>query len=80
MEEIPFYGLTNEEVLEARKTQGSNILFEKGKNGFLIQLLEILKEPMLVILLVASLLYFLLSQWGDGLMLVVAIFKGRLLI
>lgn len=73
MEAIPYLGLTTPGVEKARKSHGQNILFEEDKSSFLYQLWEILKEPMLILLLVASTLYFFLGQWQDGIMLLVAI-------
>lgn len=66
-------GLTNEEVIKARVSYGSNTLTYKKENGLVEALKSLVKEPMVVLLLVASVLYFINGNSGDGLFLSVAI-------
>lgn len=66
-------GLTDEEVLRSRKEFGSNALKFKKENGFLEALKGLVKEPMIVLLLVASLIYFISGQIDDGIFLLSAI-------
>ncbi len=66
-------GLTDEEVLRSRKEFGSNALKFKKENGFLEALKGLIKEPMIVLLLVASLIYFISGQIDDGIFLLSAI-------
>ena len=47
-------GLTNDQVLEARQKYGSNTLEFKKENGFFDALKRVSKEPMVILLLVAS--------------------------
>ena len=66
-------GLTDAEVLLARKKYGLNILLYKKENGFLDALKSLAKEPMLILLLLASSIYFITGDIGDGLFMVSAI-------
>lgn len=66
-------GLSNEEVLQARAAHGSNQFDIKKENWFLNALLSLAKEPMVVMLLVASAIYFISGKTGDGIFLSSAI-------
>ncbi len=66
-------GLTDSEVLVSRKKFGSNILESKKKNHFLEAIKGLVKEPMVILLLVAATLYFFTGNTGDGLFLAAAI-------
>jgi len=62
-------GLTNAEVISARKKYGSNSLSFKKENAFIDAIKSLAKEPMVVLLLVTSCIYFLSGQPGDGIFL-----------
>lgn len=66
-------GLTDLEVETSRKQHGSNTLTYKSENGFLGALKSLAKEPMVILLLVASSIYFMSGNVGDGVFLAVAI-------
>lgn len=66
-------GLTNEQVIAARKKYGQNKLDFKKESGFLDTVKRIVKEPMTIILLVAAAIYFISGETGDGIFLVAAI-------
>jgi Ca2+-transporting ATPase len=66
-------GLSEKEVLSARKTHGKNTLDYKKKNNFLDALKSILQEPMVILLAIASSIYFLTGNTGDGIFLASAI-------
>ncbi|WP_432670745.1 cation-translocating P-type ATPase [Flavobacterium sp. SM2513] len=66
-------GLTDEEVLRSRENFGSNTLKFKRENGVFEALKSLAKEPMIILLLVASLIYFISGQIGDGVFLLSAI-------
>lgn len=66
-------GLTNEQVLQARFKFGQNKVDYKQENTFLDTLKRIAKEPMIILLLAASTIYFISGKTGDGIFLVVAI-------
>ncbi|MDB4264508.1 cation-translocating P-type ATPase [bacterium] len=66
-------GLTDKEVTTSREKFGSNIFNYKKENSFLDALKSIAKEPMVILLLVASSIYFITGNWGDGIFLASAI-------
>jgi Ca2+-transporting ATPase len=66
-------GLTTAQVLESRKKYGANTLAYKKENGFLDALKSLIKEPMNILLLAASSVYFIIGDLGDGLFLAAAI-------
>ena len=66
-------GLTDEEVSISRKKNGYNILTYKKENGFLEVLKSLVKEPMLILLLVATSIYFFTGDIGDGIFMLSAI-------
>ena len=66
-------GLTDEEVKSSGKKYGKNSLSYKKENGFLDALKSIAQEPMLILLMVASSIYFITGNNGDGIFMVVAI-------
>ena len=66
-------GLTDAEVIASRKAHGTNTLTYKKQSGFLDALKSIVKEPMVILLLVASSIYFISGNFGDGVFLVAAI-------
>jgi len=66
-------GLSQADAIKLLKSVGPNTLFSaKKRNPFAIGF-EILTEPMLLLLLAAASLYFVLGQWNEGWMLVIAI-------
>ncbi|MCR8560804.1 cation-translocating P-type ATPase [Mucilaginibacter sp. BJC16-A38] len=66
-------GLTDEQVSSARLKYGSNTLDYKTENGFVDAVKGLVKEPMVILLLVASCVYFVSGKTGDGLFLAAAI-------
>ncbi len=68
-----FKGLSSDEVIRSRKKHGNNSLEHKDKNGFLESLIEMLKEPMFLLLLTATGVYFVTGKYGDGLFMLAAI-------
>lgn len=66
-------GLSNNEVLISREKFGKNTLEYKNENGFLKTIGQIGKEPMTILLLVASIIYFISGETGNGIFMVVAI-------
>ena len=66
-------GLSQQEVLAAKEKFGSNSLDYKKENGFLEAAKSLVKEPMVILLLVASIIYFISGDIGDGIFLVSAI-------
>lgn len=74
MQQFDIQGLTTEQVDQSREKFGRNILLYKKENRFLDILLRVFKEPMTNFLLVASLIYFLSGETGNGIFMMVAIF------
>ncbi|MFH6769389.1 cation-translocating P-type ATPase [Gaetbulibacter aquiaggeris] len=66
-------GLTDAEVQASRTKYGRNVLSSKKNNTFLLAIKNILKEPMIILLLVASSIYFISGEIGDGIFLASAI-------
>jgi Ca2+-transporting ATPase len=66
-------GLSSEEVIASRTEYGRNSLQFKKENPVLRILKSLLTEPMVVLLLVTSTIYFVLGEYGDGLFLTAAI-------
>lgn len=67
-------GLTDQQVIEAREKFGHNTLEFKKENGFIDAVKSLAKEPMVVLLLAASIIYFVSGKTGDGIFLSFAIF------
>jgi Ca2+-transporting ATPase len=66
-------GLSPEEVLSSRAINGRNELLYKKENRLWKLLKDLGQEPMVILLLVTSTLYFILGDKGDGIFLAVAI-------
>ena len=66
-------GLTDKQVIESREKFGSNKIFFKKENGIIESLKNLLKEPMVILLLITSGIYFISGKTGDGIFLAAAI-------
>jgi P-type Ca2+ transporter type 2C len=66
-------GLSDREVVKYRKKYGYNSLDHQDKNGFLHSLLEMIIEPMFLLLLTATSVYFITGEYGNGIFMTVAI-------
>ena len=66
-------GLSNEQVSAAREKWGYNKLSYKKENGFFDAVISLAKEPMVLLLLIASSIYFISGDIGDGIFLAAAI-------
>ena len=75
MPAVPFNikGLSEQEVLEARKKFGNNQLTFKKNHGVIDALKSIFNEPMVILLLAAAIIYFITGNFGDGIFLAGAI-------
>lgn len=67
-------GLNNEQVLESREKFGYNRLAYKKEKVFINALKKFLSDPMILLLLMASCIYFISGKVGDGIFLALAIF------
>ena len=61
-----FQGLTNEEVKIAQERYGKNLLTPEKRENFFLKILEVLKEPMFLLLIFAASIYFILGEPRDG--------------
>ena len=68
-----YKGLTTAEVLAARKKYGTNILNYKKESGLFYAIKSIVKEPMFILLFMASSIYFVSGKFDDGLFLSMAV-------
>lgn len=68
-----YQGLSDTEVDASRKAFGRNELRTKTKSPIWGILLEILKEPLFIILVATSIVYFLLGELSEGTIMLVAI-------
>ena len=73
MEAGDIQGLSSQQVIAARKAHGSNSFDHKKQNGFLNIVKSLVKEPMVILLLLASTIYFVNGSVGDGIFLAIAI-------
>lgn len=66
-------GLTSEEVVQSRAKNGTNSITHQEKNNFLSSLIEMIKEPMFLLLATATTIYFITGNYGDGIFMTFAI-------
>ncbi len=66
-------GLTADQVVAARKTYGYNRLEYKKEKRFFDAVISLIKEPMIILLFVASFIYFISGDTGNGIFLSAAI-------
>lgn len=66
-------GLTDKEVILSREKYGLNKLDYKKENNLLSTIKRVAKEPMIILLLIAALIYFISGKTNDGFFLVAAI-------
>lgn len=62
-------GLTQAEAEEALRIHGPNIVDRQENKGFVQTLIEVLSEPMFLLLIGAAAVYMLLGDTGEGLVL-----------
>jgi len=73
MEETDFQGLNTTKVVEARSQFGTNEISFTGKNTFLGTLKGVLKDPMIILLIVAAVIYFMVGDRADAIFMMSAI-------
>lgn len=66
-------GLTNAQVEQSRAQNGSNSLNYQNKNTFLTSVIEMVKEPMFLLLVTATSIYFITGDYGNGVFMAIAI-------
>ncbi|QEC65789.1 cation-translocating P-type ATPase [Panacibacter ginsenosidivorans] len=66
-------GLSGSEVPSLQLQYGKNIFHAEPSRGFIHIVWDVVKEPMFILLFVACLLYFILGEVSEGIMMLVAI-------
>ena len=66
-------GLSQEQVRASREKHGRNAVDYEQENAFLEALKSFVQDPMVVLLLVAAVIYFVSGKTGDGIFMVSAI-------
>ncbi len=70
--ETPRYsGLSEDKIIESRSRYGANKI-QKEKGGAFKLLKEVLTEPMFLLLIAACIVYFLVGQYPEGILMLVA--------
>lgn len=67
-------GLNNEEVIESRNKYGHNKLSETKKESFILKIINIFKEPMFLLLIIAASVYFIANEYSDGIIMLLFVF------
>ena len=67
------FGLTENEVLEQRKKHGSNVFVVTKKENIFTKIFKVVKEPMFLLLIAASLIYFFLGEPNDGIIMLISV-------
>ena len=66
-------GLNKVEVEQSRTKNGLNSIEHQKKNNLLSSIIEMIKEPMFLLLLTAASIYFITADFGNGIFMAVAI-------
>lgn len=66
-------GLNEQEVSASREKYGSNKVQQKERSGWLTVLFDMLKEPMLLLLIATTIIYFILGETGEAYFMLSAI-------
>ena len=64
-------GLTNEEVKALQLEYGKNELTSQKKESFVKKVLHIISEPMFLLLMIAAVIYFILGEPRDGMIMLI---------
>lgn len=59
-------GLSSEEVKKLQEKYGKNEISKEKKESTIIKIIKIITEPMFLLLIIASLIYFILGEFTDG--------------
>lgn len=71
---MEYKGLTTEEAKSRIEKFGKNELTPKKKQNFFIKIIKTLLEPMFLLLIVASAIYFILGEPKDGAIMLIFVF------
>lgn len=64
-------GLTSGQAKKLQEQYGKNELVAEKKEGFFHKVVEIIREPMFLLLLVAAVIYFILGEPRDGIVMLI---------
>ncbi|MFH0968087.1 MAG: HAD-IC family P-type ATPase, partial [Methanobacteriota archaeon] len=67
-------GLSSGEALERIRIEGYNELPESDKHGFFSIIIDVVREPMFILLVASGLIYFILGDITEGIMLLSFVF------
>ncbi len=67
-------GLTDAEVKMRQEKYGLNELYKKNKHSIFKKLLEVITEPMFILLILAATIYFILGEARDGAIMLIFVF------
>ncbi len=68
-----YRGLSSAQAATSLAKNGANVLYEKKKKSWLTYVREALSEPMLLLLLITAIVYFILNNAFDGILMVVGV-------
>lgn len=63
--------LSTKQAQLLQEKYGKNVLVPEKKDNFFLKILEVLKEPMFILLIVAAIIYFILGEPRDGAIMLV---------
>ena len=66
---MKYKGLSSEKVEELQEKYGKNVLTEVKKDPLIIKIIKIICEPMFLLLIVTSMVYFILGEYRDGIIM-----------
>ncbi|QAT40494.1 cation-translocating P-type ATPase [Clostridium sp. JN-9] len=66
-----FQGLTNEQAQKLQQKFGKNQITSEKKQSFIKKVFNIIKEPMFLLLLAAAVIYFILGEPRDGIIMLI---------
>jgi Ca2+-transporting ATPase len=64
-------GLTSDQALELQEKYGKNELVHETKENMIMKIFHIILEPMFLLLLIAAIIYFILGEPRDGIIMLV---------
>src|SRR6185312_13987216 len=65
-------GLTTEQAQENRKKYGSNKFSGNKAKSFFLLLIEVITEPMFLLLIAACIIYFIVKEYSEGIIMLIA--------
>lgn len=73
-DQLPFKGLSDSEAAEQLTRVGHNELPQSKKENFWVRSSRLVKEPMLLLLIAAGVIYLVMGDLGEGIMLGASVF------